>query len=426
MSTHNAPRDRGPSRHHRTRRGLFGSACGLGFTITIAFGAIALGAAPAAAKVKAGHKVTEHAGNEPERVSKEPFGKIPSGPLQIFISINQQQLHLYSDGSHVADTLVATGLPGHATPMGVFSVIGKDRLHHSNLYSNAPMPYMQRITWSGVAMHEGVGVGHPASHGCIRMPHEFAARLWVLTKLGVRVIIARNELRPVEFADSHLFVHKDMPPSPPAPAAGGNDPVKTAQSVDGSKTTDAGALRGTEIAAATPGGTAGEAMPLPPAKPATLLETAVASHAPIAIFVSRKTKKIYVRQHFAPLFDAPIAIAQPEQPLGTHVFTALEHLADGSTFRWNVVSLPGEPAKAARNSDDDDGRSSRHAREKSRDEAVAPPTQTPEQALARVEIPQDMIDHISALMVPGSSLIVSDQDLGEETGEDTDFIVVTR
>ena len=96
--------------------------------------------------------------------------------------------------------------------MGVFSVIEKDRYHRSNIYSSAPMPYMQRITWSGVAMHEGVGLGHPASHGCIRMPHEFAARLFLLHSIGARVIIARPELKLAEIADPHLFVHKTAPP----------------------------------------------------------------------------------------------------------------------------------------------------------------------------------------------------------------------
>ena len=73
------------------------------------------------------------------------------------------------------------------------------------------MPFMQRITWSGVALHEGENIGHPASHGCIRMPHEFAMKLFSVTKVGVRVIIARNEVKPVAFADPHLFVHKAMP-----------------------------------------------------------------------------------------------------------------------------------------------------------------------------------------------------------------------
>ena len=102
------------------------------------------------------------------------------------------------------------------------------------------MPFMQRITWSGVAMHEGGNIGHPASHGCIRMPHEFATRLFGLTKLGARVIIARNELRPTEFADPHLFVHKEMPaPAPAAAAATAPESTRTAQAGDDNKKTDA-------------------------------------------------------------------------------------------------------------------------------------------------------------------------------------------
>src|SRR5579885_356165 len=120
---------------------------------------LALNTSPASAKIK--HK---HPRKQVEHLTKEPFGNIPNGPLQIVISINEQKLHLYSDGKHVADALVATGVPGHLTPLGVFSIIERDRYHHSNLYSNAPMPYMQRITWSGVALHQGPGVGHQASH----------------------------------------------------------------------------------------------------------------------------------------------------------------------------------------------------------------------------------------------------------------------
>ena len=104
---------------------------------------------------------------------------------------------VYDNGTPIATAPVSTGMPGHPTPMGVFSVIQKDRYHHSNIYSDAPMPYMQRITWSGVAMHEGVVPGHPASHGCIRLPHEFAQRLWGMTKMGVRVVVTpRNDVAP--------------------------------------------------------------------------------------------------------------------------------------------------------------------------------------------------------------------------------------
>ena len=197
--------------------------------------AITTAGSPAAAAYWNGgwHKHrTAHKTHEPkaaDRVDKEPFGQIQKGPLQIFISINQQKLHLYSDGVHVADTSIATGVAEPARRRSPpFSVIQKQVFHRSNIYSGAPMPFMQRITWSGVAMHEGESIGHRASHGCIRMPHDFAARLYRLTKLNTRVIIANSELKPTEFADPHLFVHKEIPPevaSPAHPVDNGVEPV---------------------------------------------------------------------------------------------------------------------------------------------------------------------------------------------------------
>lgn len=375
-------------------------------------GVLAIGAAPAAARSM----------KPPEHASKEPFGRIPKGPLQLIISIDQQRLHLFSDGVHVADAPVATGVAQHPTPFGIFSVIQKSRYHRSNIYSNAPMPYMQRITWSGIAIHEGVGVGHPASHGCIRVPHDFATRLWTLTRLGARVVIARPELRPQAFADPHLFVHHDQPPLPPSeppPAEADAKPLQTAQTVNDSKTTDmpadpknSGARGATDV----PGADA----PAPAAKPA--LVHAVAN-IPISIFISGKEKKLYVRQDFAPLFEAPVVIAQPDQRLGTYVFTALDYLDDHSTLRWNVIALPGERAAPRVSEREMKSAKAKHGAQRVLD---PPPPETAKQALARIEIPQETIDQISQLIVPGSSLIISDQGLGEETGEGTDFIVVTR
>ncbi len=446
---------------------------------------LALASSPASARsrYRLAHKEHKEAGH----ASKEPFGDIPKGPVQIFVSIDQQKLHLYSDGVHVADTSIATGVLSLPTPLGVFSVIQKQVFHRSNIYSNAPMPFMQRITWSGVALHEGESIGHRASHGCIRMPGDFARRLYSVTKLGARVIVADPELKPADFADPHLFVHKDMPVDQADAVALPADSIKTAQSVDAGKTVDAPAdatakskpaelglrvshdsaaasdavktdspaadppqpdaaksdppkAEASAVASAGPdaeGAPAGEiedAVPMPLLKPAALAKDAPAKNTPIAIFVSRKEKKIYVRQNFEPLFDAAITIAHPEQPLGTHVFTAMEYLDDQhTTFRWNVVSLPGAPppARATRLSERED-RFGKHSRHRYRDEdaekparETAPP-QTPQQALARIDIPQDVIDHIAELMVPGSSLVVSDQGLGDETGDGTDFIVVMR
>src|SRR5262249_22554463 len=120
-------------------------------------------------------------------------------------SIKRQQLALYAGGHVVARSQVSTGVPGHPTPQGVFSIIEKQIYHESNLYSSAPMPYMQRVTWSGVAMHQGVVPGHPASHGCIRLPAAFAKRLWGLTRVGVRVIIAQDDIAFTDIAKKRLF-----------------------------------------------------------------------------------------------------------------------------------------------------------------------------------------------------------------------------
>jgi lipoprotein-anchoring transpeptidase ErfK/SrfK len=118
------------------------------------------------------------------------------GVLTIAISLNKQQLTLYSDGVPIARSHVSTGTPGHQTPTGVFSIIQKDRWHHASTNGDAPMPFMQRITWSGIAMHQGVAPPSPASPGSIRLPEAFARQLWGATKLGVRVIITHGEITP--------------------------------------------------------------------------------------------------------------------------------------------------------------------------------------------------------------------------------------
>ncbi len=545
---------------------------------------------------------------EEVKPSKPPFGDLPKGPLQIIISVDQQRLHFYADGVHVADAPVATGVPGHLTPLGVFSVIERDRYHHSNIYSGAPMPYMERITWSGVALHEGPGVGHQASHGCIRMPQAFAAHLWTLPTMGMRVIIARQELKPVDFADPHLFVHRDAPvtsslpsavetaqkvdpgtqsdaidpaasaaasapqpvaPATPQPASGtatsadatpasatpadappaqasapdtgapgtasapalpnivkaaasdataptqpvqsaptqpsesaatapttpttpttaptqpsestatapttpstpATSPVQPGESATSAPATPTTPTTGTvpqpsapanPSVAATPSAPSQTTTPAPAAStaapsPAPAASAAVApassvapisldmvplplsrpgkiaqgGDAPIAIFISRKEGKIYVRQNFTAVFETPVKIENPQQPLGTYVFTAMDYMPDHSTLRWNVVAMPYSPEKTVeryRYTRDYYGRLRRVrvVEHVAAADTVEAPVATPQQALARIQIPQDAIDQISRLIVPGSSLVVSDQGLGRETGRGTDFIVVQR
>jgi hypothetical protein len=142
----------------------------------------------------------------------------PVGPIVIAISIEKQQLKLYDQNGLFAETPVSTGMRGHSTPMGVFSIIQKNKYHRSNIYSGAPMPYMQRITWSGVAMHAGVLPGYPASHGCIRMPMNFAMRMWGWTRMGARVIVTPGEITPANFSHPMLIARKpEMKPVAAAP-----------------------------------------------------------------------------------------------------------------------------------------------------------------------------------------------------------------
>jgi lipoprotein-anchoring transpeptidase ErfK/SrfK len=140
----------------------------------------------------------------------------PQGPLIIAISIEKQSLKIYDANGFFAETPISTGMKGHSTPMGVFSIIQKHKLHHSNIYSGAPMPFMQRITWSGVAMHAGVLPGYPASHGCIRMPLAFATKMWNWTKMGARVVVTPGEMTPANFSHPLLVAQKVVPQPPPA------------------------------------------------------------------------------------------------------------------------------------------------------------------------------------------------------------------
>jgi lipoprotein-anchoring transpeptidase ErfK/SrfK len=137
----------------------------------------------------------------------------PTGPLFAILSISNQHISVYNSSGLVTRSKVSTGMPGHRTPMGIFTIIGRERYHSSTIYSGAPMPFMQRITWSGVAMHLGVVPGYPASHGCIRLPARSAERMWGLTKVGERVVIAPHDVTPSKFAHAHLPVPK-LQPSP--------------------------------------------------------------------------------------------------------------------------------------------------------------------------------------------------------------------
>lgn len=131
-------------------------------------------------------------------------------PVFFVISLNKQHVSVYSSDGLVTQSPVSTGRPGHATPTGLFTILGKERYHYSNIYDGAPMPFMQRLTYSGVAMHEGVLPGYPASHGCVRLPHDFAQWLFGYTKGNERVVISHQDIVPAKISHPKLPTPKWM------------------------------------------------------------------------------------------------------------------------------------------------------------------------------------------------------------------------
>ncbi len=131
----------------------------------------------------------------PQQYTWQPE-RSPSGPLLVFVSLPRQEAVVYRNGIRIGRAAVSTGKPGHETPTGVFQILQKDIDHRSKTYGNAPMPYMERLTWDGVALHTGFNPGHPASHGCVRLPDGFARELYNISHVGGTVIISNSRKLP--------------------------------------------------------------------------------------------------------------------------------------------------------------------------------------------------------------------------------------
>jgi lipoprotein-anchoring transpeptidase ErfK/SrfK len=378
-----------------------------------------------------------------DKAAKESAADLASkakGVLTIVVSTGKQQLTVYSDGVPIARTRVLTGTPGHPTPHGVFSIIQKDKWHRSNIYDDAPMYYMQRITWSGVALHQGVVPDSPASPGCIRLPEAFAKQLWPITKIGVRVIVAQGDVSPSSVTHARLFKRRIEPIEPiepkPEPGLSSAEVVESAYKALQAKapSTPAKANIGKPDSALD---AMAYAKPNPPAstsadvvrsaydpfdfsnRRARSLPTGSTAEVrplragPISVFISRREGKLFVRKGFDAIYTAPVTFEQPDRPLGTHVFTAFA-LNDDDTARWNVITIPNAGGWA------------RKGEQGSGELPSAGSPSTASQALERVHIPPEALDRVSELMSAGASLIISDYGLGPETGTGTDFIVLTR
>jgi hypothetical protein len=334
-----------------------------------------------------------------------------TGPLLLIVSITKQTVTLYDAGVVVVTSPISSGTSENPTPTGIYSVIEKNWWHRSNIYSAAPMPYMQRINWEGVALHAGELPGYPASHGCIRLPYDFALRLWQTTKIGTRVIITRDDVAPIDVSYPKLFVSQ----SAEERTASAEREMKVAPAPDDSPTNSTAP---TLLAGIVPK----NALPYPPqsflAPPSpqapqatqTVTVDRVLRPGPLSILISQSDRRMYVKKGLEPVFDMPIAIAKPGRPLGTHVFTAVAQNEDAKIFRWMVVSMPSTlPAMSAR---------------------TLPKSQllmAANEALDRLELSPEVIDRISPLMTVGATLIVTDRSLGRQVlALDSDYMIATQ
>ena len=300
-------------------------------------------------------------------------GREAGKPVLAVIGLRQQKITVYDSAGAILRAPISTGSRTYETPAGIFTVLQKNRDHVSNLYEDAEMPFMQRITWSGVALHAGPLPGYRASHGCVRLPYRFAERLFDLTSVGTRVVIAPGKVDAVTL--SHPLLDRLQRDGASATAAadverarevatsavqGAEASAKTTKQVV-SKARRAEAVRDRALTQLNTAVKRAEALKPGPSKEraeaqvaklradvatktvdadsaiklaqsATVEQSELESRArearlrawPLSIMVSLKTQRIYVRQGFAQVLEVPAVIHEPEKPIGTHAFYATE------------------------------------------------------------------------------------------------------
>lgn len=233
----------------------------------------------------------------------------PSGPLVVLVSVPEQIMCVYRNGILIGRSTVSTGSKGHATPGGVFSILEKKQEHYSKKYDNAPMPNMQRLTWTGIAMHSGNLPGYPASHGCIRLPFDFSQILFSATGKGGTVVVGDGKVPVPHLASSPglILAPKDFTPEMLRPLADNDYDWNPQRSASG----------------------------------------------PITMVVSAADKAIYVYRNGSPIGRAPVEIGG-RGALGNHVFSMLEGTSGRESFlapgrqarKWMTVTSTGRRAHA--------------------------------------------------------------------------------
>jgi hypothetical protein len=243
---------------------------------------------PETGKLKTGEYVWE-----PERA--------PDGPLLIVASVTEQVVYVYRNGIRIARSSVSTGRPGHSTPTGVFTILEKEVHHTSSIYKGAEMPYMERVTWGGIALHAGDLPGYPDSHGCVRLPLEFSKLLFGVTMKGATVIIADDHSAPAETVHPGLFFTQSGEES--EPEAAGQFEWNPEKSATG----------------------------------------------PVSLLISSADKTVYVYRNGVQIGRAGIPNSQAVAPLDDRVFTALSGTDAEGHVHWVEVTTAGDKDKLSPN-----------------------------------------------------------------------------
>ena len=227
----------------------------------------------------------------------------PEGPMTVIVHIPTQRAYVHRNGVRIGVTTVSTGKAGHKTPTGIFTILQKNKDHKSNLYDSAPMPYMQRLTWDGIALHAGNLPGYPASHGCIRMPMEFSRLLFEASSMGMTVVVTDKQVTP-EVADTNAFL------APVTPKGEPDDPAQRRLSRE-------------------------ENWRWTPEK---------APSGPVTIVLSTDNERVIIFRNGVEIGRSKVKIADGFE-IGTRALQYAGTNPDGTT-RWIYIPLPGyEPSK---------------------------------------------------------------------------------
>jgi hypothetical protein len=233
----------------------------------------------------------------------------PGGPMLITINLATQRAYVYRNGVRIGATTISSGRSSKPTPTGIFTILQKEKDHRSNLYDDAPMPWMQRLTWSGIAMHAGHLPGYPASHGCVRLPNEFAKKLFEISAKGMTVVISNETVAP-ETVDEQAILAPVIPGITDETAA----------------------------------------IDLSPTQVSRWLPNAAAT-GPVTIVLSTGSKRIIVYRNGVEIGRSRIAVA-PGFHIGTRAAQFAGRDADGNA-QWVYLGLPGYATRVGQNVEKD-------------------------------------------------------------------------